>query len=168
MKTHYILLKLLKDFLLCLKGWRLTMTNDITEQENRLAMAIGAKYAEEFSSDIQTSRVADSFPLPFCYTSSGSAICFAKIIIENVALAENLNIEITLSELNDIRMLGLSTGLPCLILIKWGCGSVGSLDVSTPLSNLYVRNAFAGEKGSMSIMEPVASWEPSQFQLIHK
>ena len=62
MKTHYILLKLLKDFLLCLKGWRLTMTNDITEQENRLAMAIGAKYAEEFSSDIQTSRVADSFP----------------------------------------------------------------------------------------------------------
>ena len=85
-----------------------------------------------------------------------------------MALAENLNIEITLSELKDIRMLGLSTGLPCLLLIKWGCGSVGSLDVSTPLSNLYVRNAFEGEKGAMSIMEPVAAWEPNQFQLIHK
>ena len=85
------------------------MTNDITEQENRLAMAIGAKYAEEFSSDIQTSRVADSFPLPFCYTSSGSAICFAKIIIENVALAENLNIEICDLDVNDHEIIKATT-----------------------------------------------------------
>lgn len=168
MKTHYILLKLLKDFLHCLKGWRLKMTNDITEQENRLAMAIGAKYKEEFASDIEVGRLSNSFPLPFCYTSSGSAICFAKIIVEDMTLADDTNIDLPLSELQDIRTLALSTGLPCLILIKWGCGTVGSLDVSSPLNNLYLRNAFEGEKGSMPIMEPVASWETSQFQLIHK
>ena len=135
-------------------------TEEDLEKEERLALAFAQKYGAE------AHKLPALYPLDYSYTKDGSVVAFIEIKIRTNSFAAYPTYMIGLSKITSARNIHITTGLPVLLAVKWGCGTVGFIDVNAPFENLTMGGRT--DRNDEADIEPVVHWNMEAFTIVHQ
>ena len=130
------------------------------EKEERLALAFAQKYGAE------AHKLPALYPLDYSYTKDGSVVAFIEIKIRTNSFAAYPTYMISLSKITSARNIHIATGLPVLLAVKWGCGTVGFIDVNSPFENLTMGGR--KDRNDEADIEPVVHWSMEAFTIVYQ
>jgi hypothetical protein len=135
-------------------------TEEDLQKEERLALAFAQKYGAE------AHKLPALYPLDYSYTKDGSVVAFMEIKIRTNSFAAYQTYMISLSKITSARNIHITTGLPVLLAVKWGCGTVGFIDVNAPFENLTMGGRT--DRNDEADIEPVVHWNMEAFTIVHQ